>query len=142
MFGRNFNDFNELFNSFDRLFGMQPMIGKTKTENGSDDSGDWKKETFTSNDGMFTVTSFTRVYGKDLNSSKQISEIDLLKSNLDLAVKNEEFEKAIELRDKIKNLETNSKNIKELEEKLNLAIKSEDFEQAIKIRDEIKKLKS
>jgi excinuclease UvrABC helicase subunit UvrB len=142
MFGRNFNDFNELFNSFDRLFGMQPMIGKTKTENGSDDSGDWKKETFTSNDWMFTVTSFTRVYGKDLNSSKQISEIDLLKSNLDLAVKNEEFEKAIELRDKIKNLETNSKNIKELEEKLNLAIKSEDFEQAIKIRDEIKKLKS
>ena len=142
MFGRNFNDFNELFNSFDRLFGMQPMIGKTKTENGSDDSGDWKKETFTSNDGMFTVTSFTRVYGEDLNSSKQISEIDLLKSNLDLAVKNEEFEKAIELRDKIKNLETNSKNIKELEEKLNLAIKSEDFEQAIKIRDEIKKLKS
>lgn len=142
MFGKNFNDFNELFNSFDRLFGTQPIIGKIKTENGSDNSGDWKKEIFTSNDGMFTVTNFTRVYGKDLNPSKQISEIDLLKSNLDLAVKNEEFEKAIELRDKIKNLETNSKNIKELEEKLNLAIKSEDFEQAINLRDEIKKLKS
>jgi excinuclease UvrABC helicase subunit UvrB len=142
MFNRDFYDFNELFNSFDRLFGGQSIVGKTKTENGSDESGDWKKETFTSNDGMFTMTSFTKLYGKELKPSKQVNEIDLLKSNLELAVKNEEFEKAIEIRDKIKNLETNSKNIKQLEEKLNLAIKSEDFEQAIKLRDEIKKLKS
>jgi excinuclease UvrABC helicase subunit UvrB len=142
MFGKNFNEFNELFNSFDRMFGLQPIMGKTKTENGSDQSGDWKKEVFTSNDGTFTMTSFTRIYGGDLKPSTQLTELDLLKSKLEQSVKNEEFEKAIELRDQIKNLETNSKNIKELEDKLNLAIKSEDFEQAIKLRDDIKKLKS
>jgi protein-arginine kinase activator protein McsA len=48
---------------------------------------------------------------------------------------------AVELRDRIKNLEANKEKINGLENDLKEAINKQDFEKAIEIRDEIKKLK-
>ena len=52
----------------------------------------------------------------------------------------EDFELSVELRDKIKTLEKNGKEIKDLKEKLSISITEENFEESIKIRDKIKNL--
>lgn len=65
-----------------------------------------------------------------------------LKTELQTAVEAQDFEKAVELRDKIKSLEENSEKIQKLKSKLQESIKKEDFEKAIELRDEIKKLQS
>jgi protein-arginine kinase activator protein McsA len=60
---------------------------------------------------------------------------------LQKAIEEQEFEMAVELRDRIKNLEANKEKINGLENDLKEAINKQDFEKAIEIRDEIKKLK-
>ena len=143
MFRRKIN-LEDIFGMYEQFMNEHPFFvkGKTKTEKGGDDQGEWVKETFTSNDGLFTVSSFTKTYFGVSEPLKPSDELSRLKSELDNAVNNEEFETAIELRDKIKSFETNAKKIKELEDTLNIKIKEEDFEEAIKLRDEIKRLKS
>jgi protein-arginine kinase activator protein McsA len=53
-----------------------------------------------------------------------------------------EFEKAVELRDKIRKFESNQNELLELQGKLDEAISKQDFESAIKLRDKINKMKS
>ena len=65
-----------------------------------------------------------------------------LKTELQTAVETQDFEKAVELRDKIKSLEENSEKIQKLKSKLQECIEKEEFEKAIELRDEIKKLQS
>ena len=60
---------------------------------------------------------------------------------LDDAVEKQDFEKAVELRDKIKKLEDNKEELSKLNNELNECIKKQDFENAIVVRDKIKKLK-
>lgn len=138
---RLFEDLDSLFNS---LFNnnMDPFImrGKTSTETGQDQHGDWSKETFTSEDGTIEFTTFFRSSHHKPQASG-MTEVDKLKKLLDKAVQEQEFEMAVELRDRIKALEENKDKIASLENDLKEAINKQDFEKAIEIRDEIKKLK-
>jgi len=59
---------------------------------------------------------------------------------LDYAVEQQDFEKAVELRDRIKLIEENKGKVEELQAKIKEAIEKQDFESAIQIRDEINKL--
>lgn len=116
------------------------MRGKTNTETGKDELGDWSKETFTSEDGTIEFTTFFRSSHHKPKASG-MTEVDKLKKLLDKAVQEQEFEMAVELRDRIKALEENKDKIAALENDLKEAINKQDFEKAIEIRDEIKKLK-
>lgn len=123
MFGRNFDKlFNELFNSENPFFG-----GLNNLE----------KKTYKSEDGSITFTYITNVKG-NLNKS---DELDLFKQRLEMAVEEQNFEEAVELRDKIKNLEQNKEKISELNKELEDCIKTQDFERAIEVRDKINSLK-
>ena len=61
---------------------------------------------------------------------------------MEVASKAMEFEKAAELRDKIKSLEVNQEKIDDLKQKLKESIENEDFEESIKLRDQIKNFES
>lgn len=76
------------------------------------------------------------------HKTKESDEIGELKDKLNKCVEEQDFEKAVEIRDRIKLLEENGNKISELETKLQKAISKQDFETAIQIRDEIKSLKS
>lgn len=146
-FGRNRKSMDDLMNELNSMFN-EPMFitGKTNVEKGSDENGEWSKETFTSSDGTYKITSVVRVMGGDgspiKNKKSQNGELEILKSRLEKAVEEQDFEKAVELRDRIKSLENNQEKITELESELKESIEKQDFERAIKLRDEIKNLKS
>lgn len=125
----NFNRFNRLFDDFfsrNDLFNFDQFL--TGDEN-------LEKRVYTSEDGSLNV-----VYIKNGNK-KSGNEINNLKQRLDLAIENQEFELAVELRDKIKTLEQNYEEIKKLNEELNNHIKNQDFEMCIEVRDKINSLK-
>jgi protein-arginine kinase activator protein McsA len=58
-----------------------------------------------------------------------------------MAVEEQNFEEAVELRDKIKNLEKNKEKISVLKKELDECIKTQNFERAIELRDELNSLK-
>ena len=134
-----FNDFDSFFNDFNSFLSK----GKTNTEKGSDEKGDWVKQTFTSDDGLYQSTTFIRTSNSKLNSKSDlgsISKVDELKNQLGKHIQSQEFEKAAELRDKIKAIESNNEKINSLKEELDKVIKEQNFEKAIEIRDKIKKI--
>jgi protein-arginine kinase activator protein McsA len=123
MFGKNFNRlFNDLFNDLEMDF-FNP-------EN-------FERKTFTSEDGSFSYT----MYVNKRNKNNKPSEISQLKKELESVVEEQNFERAVELRDKIKTLEQNSEKISTLQKELDLSIKNQDFEKAIELRDQINSLK-
>ena len=135
-----FDEFDSFFNDFDHYFNFKPVkiIGETKTEKGTDENGDWVKQSFTSKDGSYHISTFYRTASKKSTSNK--TEVKQLQKELETCVENQEFEKAAELRDKIKSLKENQKAIDSLKSKLDEAVKNQDFEKAAQIRDEIKSL--
>jgi protein-arginine kinase activator protein McsA len=120
----NFN-FNRLFNE---LFRMDDPFLNPKN---------FEKKTYRSEDGSMV---FTYITNKQSNVSED-DEISVLKYKLDLAIESQNFEDAVELRDKIKNLEENKEKISSLKKELDECIKNQDFEKAIKLRDKINSLK-
>lgn len=146
MLRRNFN-FNDLFSEFDSLFDgfssyNNPMVvrGKKDVDSGEDENGAWTKETFTSEDGTYQVTSIYR-YG-DTTPNRDSSEISVLKDKMNKAVESQDYETAAQLRDKINSIESNKEKIQELQSQLDDAVSKQDFEKAIKLRDKIKKYNS
>ena len=137
MLFRNFNRLFRELNSFDELFDMKPFDEKENVENGVDNDGEWEKRTYVSDNGLFSYTYLTR----KSKYNKPKDEMFNLKKELYLCVENQEFEKAVELRDKIKKLEENKEELLKLNNELNECIKNQDFERAIVLRDTIKKLK-
>jgi excinuclease UvrABC helicase subunit UvrB len=137
---RIFEDLDSILNSFLRNQFDPFVIRSTKTETGKDDLGNWSKETFTSEDGMIQFTTIYRSSGNP-QPSENNSDINKLQNLLQKAIEEQEFEMAVELRDRIKKLEANKEKINGLENDLKEAINKQDFEKAIEIRDEIKKLK-
>jgi protein-arginine kinase activator protein McsA len=125
MFG-NEKKFNDILRMFD---GMSSQFD-------SHQLGQWKTETRVSEDGTIKVTSFYR--SSEPRTSKGSNE---LKRQLDLAIENEDFEKAVEIRDQIRTMETNQETIAKLEDELKQTILDHNFERSIEIRDELKKLK-
>lgn len=138
MLFRNFRDFDKLFREFDEMFFEKPHLkNKEKVENISDEDGEWEKRSYVSDTGLFSYTFLTR----KTNTKNSKNEIDSLKNELDVCVEKQDFEKAVELRDKIKKLELNKEELSKLNQELNECIKKQDFENAIKLRDKIKSLK-
>ena len=132
MFGnrKNFNlNFDELITNYEKIMGDLHKNG-------------WSQESYESPDGSYKFTSYVKIFdSSDFGKSKQMSKEEYLKTKLDRAIENEDFESAVKLRDKIKNLENNYEKIKNLESELKISIKEQNFENAIKLRDELKKLK-
>jgi hypothetical protein len=133
-----FDDFDAMFSQFDDLFGGIPS--NVESESGTDELGDWTKETYRLPDGRILITNFIRTNSS--HGSNQSSGITSLKKKLQLAIEEENFEDAVKLRDEIKNYESNQDSINKLETELKKSIEEENFEKSIEIRDQIKKLKS
>jgi excinuclease UvrABC helicase subunit UvrB len=155
MFGRG-DSFDDLFNELNNMFGRNNQFGgrfgihgKNNVEKGKDENGEWNKETFTSEDGKIVITSFVRNSGFDddmmtnMFKSRKKQEVsgDRLKSELQRAIENEDYELAIAIRDKMKKLENSQEEIEKLENELKQVISDHNFERAIEIREELKKLK-
>lgn len=147
MFGKRrfnslFGDFDSMFNELNSMFNDNQfyVTGKRKVEHGNDDNGEWTKESFTSNDGMYSMTTIIRNNSNVSNPSKSNTKVNSLKSELEKAVEEQEFEKAAKLRDQIKSLEVNQDKIDKLKSDLKKSISEQDFETAIKLRDEINSL--
>jgi protein-arginine kinase activator protein McsA len=98
-------------------------------------NGEWKTQTKVSDDGTMKITTYYYDNAKTNPTSKN------LKQQLEIAIENEDFEKAVELRDQIKKLDTNQKEVDKLENELRKSIEEQNFEKSIEIRDQLKKLK-
>ena len=123
----NFNKFNRLFDDFfsrNEFFNFDQLLtGDNNLE----------KRVYTNEDGSVNV-----VY---IKNGKNRNEIDGLKQKLDMAIENQDFELAVELRDKIQNLERNHDEIKKLTSELEAHIKDQNFERCIDLRNKINSLK-
>ena len=128
-----FDNFDKFFNDFEKSFNSD--LNGSKIEKGDDEMGSWQKQTYSSEDGSYKVTKFYRTYGVPKNQKS----VESLKKELESCVENQEFEKAAELRDRIKNIENNNLKKNQLQDELDKAVKSQDFERAIQLRDELKK---
>jgi protein-arginine kinase activator protein McsA len=122
MFGNRIN-YNDIFRAFDEMFSQFDSL-----------KGGWKTQSRVSDDGTIKVTTYYR--GEDSPTG-----IEGLKSQLNVAIENEDFESAVKLRDQIKNFESNQEVINKLELELKNSIKEQNFEKSIEIRDQIKNLK-
>ena len=119
----NFRDFDKIFNEM-----FSEGTGGFNLENKN-----WSKKTYKSPDGSFSYTFMTHK-----NKSDELYD---LKEKLNYAIEDQNFEEAVELRDKIKKLEENKEKIFELQSKLDESIKNQEFEKSIEYRDQINKLK-
>jgi len=135
------NELDEIMGSFNHEFSSITNEEPQSNE-GSDKNGEWKTETYTSPNGMFryVITSTHGIPNK--KSLEETDEISLLEKELQDCVEKQKFERAVEVRDKIKNLEKNQDEIKNLQTKLDDAVSNQDFESAIKLRDKLNKIKS
>lgn len=133
MFGRRRNlNFDELMAHYEKM--MEDFHKKN-----------WSEETYESPDGSYKVTSYYKVLDlSDLSEmfDKKMSKEEHLKIKLNKAIEDENFEEAVKLRDELKNLEVNQKEIEKLELDLKEAVKTQDFEKAIELRDQLKNLRS
>ena len=123
MFG-NRRYYNDIFRGFDEMFTQLTA-----------NNGEWKTQTKVSEDGTMKITTYYYDNTKTNPTSKN------LKQQLEIAIENEDFEKAVELKDQNKKLETNQKEIDKLEDELKKSIEEQNFEKSIEIRDQLKKLK-
>jgi excinuclease UvrABC helicase subunit UvrB len=130
MFGRrrNFN-LDELMAHYEK---MMEDFHKT----------DWSEKSYESPDGSYKTTSYVKVFDLSELFDKSLTKKDELKMKLNKAIEDENFEEAVKLRDELKNLEVNQKEVEKLELELNQAIKTQNFERAIELRDELKNLRS
>ena len=134
------NELDEMIGSFNHEFSSI-TDEESQSNEGSDKNGEWKTETYTSPNGMFRYVITTNGT-PNKKYPKETDEISLLEKELQDCVEKQKFERAVEVRDKIKNLEKNQDEIKNLQTKLDDAISNQDFESAIKLRDKLNKIKS
>jgi len=120
----NWNEFDKMF---DEMFSMRSNFFNDHN---------WNKKTYKSPDGRYSFTYMSRGF-----DNKSTDELDEMKRKLELSVEEQDFEKAVELRDKIKSLEKNKEKISELEKKLSECVEKQEYEKAIEYRDKIKALK-
>ena len=134
------NELDEIIGSFNHEFSSI-TDEESQSNEGSDKNGEWKTETYTSPNGMFRYVITTTHRTPNKKSPKETDEISLLEKELQDCVEKQKFERAVEVRDKIKNLEKNQDEIKNLQTKLDDAVSNQDFESAIKLRDKLNKIK-
>jgi excinuclease UvrABC helicase subunit UvrB len=121
MLFRNFYNLNRLFKDLE--------LSQSET-----DDGEWERKTYVSDTGLFS-------YSYVIRKPKQMDEVSSLKKELDKRIEEQDFEGAVEIRDKIKSLEKNKEKISNLKKQLDESIKLQDFERSIELRDKIDSLK-
>lgn len=81
---------------------------------------------------------------KDVKSTEAgkayTDRLEILKSELEEAIKNQKFEEAVKLRDEINSAEKDNLELKTLKAELEVLVKNYDFEKAIEVRDKINKI--
>lgn len=143
---RNNKSLDEMINELNKNlknFGFEPYTSNftTSEETWLDENGaEWVKSSFKTNDGNIMVVTMSSNHTNDgLSNSANINQLE---KELNKAVESQNFEMAVELRDKIKHLKSEVKNLKSLEKELEIAIKNQNFEKCIELRDKIKNLKT
>lgn len=146
LFGRNhgkslkqlMDELNEMMNEDQSLFTRMD-INELK---GIDELGEFETETFESPDGSMKYTIRTyKIGGSPKPNKEERGSLESLKKQLDTAVKNEDYQLAIYLRDKIKNFERDQEEIKKIEDELKACVEAQEFERAIELRDQLRKIK-
>jgi len=120
---------------------MGSFFDNIKYDKLNNEFSDIRKTVREGKDGIFTTIYY--VLNGDNNSKWSAPEkttIKDLEKELDECVKVQNYEKAMELRDKIKNLKNNSSKIERLKKEMEIAVYEQNFEKAIEIRDELKKI--
>ena len=149
LFGSNksLDDMIKSLNEKLKKFGFEPMNLDMdySSESGFDVNGMWSKTTYTSSDGTTKIITIKKNNGDDeTKKQSKISSNDLkfLEKELSRAVESQNFEYAVELRDKIKTLKNVVDEIKGLESQLKKAINEQNFEMCIELRNKLNELKS
>jgi excinuclease UvrABC helicase subunit UvrB len=146
LFGRNhgkslkqlMDELNEMMNDDWSSFTSMD-INELK---GTDELGDFETETFESPDGSMKYTIRTyKIGGSPKPNKEERGSLESLKKQLDTAVKKEDYQLAIYLRDKIKNFEKDQEEIKKIEDELKACVEAQEFEKAIELRDQLRKMK-
>jgi protein-arginine kinase activator protein McsA len=137
MYNHNYLFYKFLFNLLDEIEGKRnyDFLSDLKTENLTKDSNKWKKESYTSKDGLINVIKYV------LDTETESEDIKELQRQLDTVVENQDYEKATVLRDKIKSLKNESNQIQNLEKELDSLVKKQNFEEAINVRNKINSIK-
>ena len=133
--------FSDFFENWDFTHKKMFANGKTKVESGNDELGQWTQTSYKSDDGSITYTSFVRTNSYPPVNSKK-SKLTELKEELKSLIEKQDFEKAAEIRDRIKLIEKNSETINELRAQLKKHVESEEFEKAAEVRDKLKTLEN
>ena len=165
----NFEKLMNELRTFDNTFltklptKLTPFSGNHSVEKGIDEDGRWEKSTYKTDNGLVSYTYYTKTYtptkpyaptkpGTTNNTTEttnnttewSTNKTDYtweLKNELQTAINEQDFETAVVLRDKIKQVEKNTTKLNQLESELSETIKSQDFEKSIELRDKINKLK-
>jgi len=143
-FAKRFEDLlKEIFGDIGKANSpMGSFFDNIKYDKLDNDWVDMRKSVRDGKNGIITTIYY--VLNNDDKNTKwktlEKNEHQTLEKQLELCVKNQAFEKAVELRDKIKNLKNNSSKIDNLKKEMEIAIKEQNFERAIEIRDELKTL--
>ena len=143
-FAKRFEDLlKEIFGDIGKANSpMGSFFDNIKYDKLDNDWVDMRKSVRDGKNGIITTIYY--VLNNDDKNTKwktlEKNELQTLEKQLELCVKNQAFEKAVELRDKIKNLKNNSSKIDNLKKEMEIAIKEQNFERAIEIRDKLKTL--
>ena len=119
---------------------MGSFFDNIKYDKLNNDASEIRKTIREGKDGIFTTIYYVLNPNEETKWSSPKSEIKELERYLEECVKNQNYEKAAELRDKIKSLKNNSSKIDSLKKEMDIAIQEQNFERAIEIRDELKRI--
>lgn len=143
---RSLDDMINELNSKLKKIGFKPInFGSSfSSESGVGVDGEWSKTTYTSEDGTTKIITMTSGFGSPDKKSKVSNSNDLLflEKELKKAIDKQEFELAVEIRDAIKKIKSETEELKSLESSLKDAIKSQNFELCIELRNKINKIKN
>jgi excinuclease UvrABC helicase subunit UvrB len=147
LFGRNHGkSLKQLMDELNEMMSEDQSSLFTRMDinglSGTDELGEFETESFESPDGSVKYTIRTyKIGGSPKPNKEERGSLESLKKQLETAVKKEDFQLAIHLRDKIKNFEKDQEEIKKIEDELKACIESQDFEQAIGLRDQLRKMR-
>lgn len=142
----DFSSYKNFMKSFEEFFN-KPFLNDFSSledfdvEFDGDETNKWYKKTYTSKDGKIKMVKFYQT-NLGINHFDSKNELLNLKNELEECIKEQDFENAVILRDKIKNYETNKTVIQDLEKQLEESIRTQNFEKSIELRDKINNLKN
>jgi protein-arginine kinase activator protein McsA len=92
----------------------------------------------------YNTTNEFKTQRKDIKSTEagkaHTDRLNILKSELDVVIKEQKFEEAVRLRDEINSSEKNNLELTTLKAELETLVKTHNFEKAIEVRDKINEI--